>query len=507
MRMISPVPGERFIPSRFLLVDYLLNRKSPQGTFRKPTKLSPYITHNGQAWWYVLTMIASASTCALALGCPLLPGHTAPWQMQGSTFLDWWASAPRHNGLTTTYFSGYGRSISKNTTSTVEHGIRVLSRKASAEMGAKYGLGGIFLTTAPQKSLMKIVDSRSLICQTLHHVQLKISFLHSILTTLIVYLTSRKLLGSYRRTLYLLTAIYIVDSLGIRQMVWCTSQKRRRLNTSVQYKNGENAPCTCLVTCRSYTASFCMCHWYSHEDERTSQNLRLCCGFVMRTPSYHIVQLKVSSRTLNGGLTSCRTPSSVAVSQHQLPCSTQRHTPMQALESASRSSSASSGEHGSSTQVGRLSMAREISDGPKPSVSSFSFDTLSPWIDQNGTTEYMVTTKELLKVGRMDAVATPLSMRFSGEYLESYKTYHPHTLSTQYTLPATSIQLTHPLGEYMETLDSSSHLSPSPFCYAHSFTTPSSQYSNMQPSLDPSYLLSTIPTSAQTASNPPVHSD
>ncbi|KAG2132039.1 hypothetical protein DEU56DRAFT_739759 [Suillus clintonianus] len=75
----------------------------------------------------------------------------------------------------------------------------------------------------------------------------------------------------------------------------------------------------------------------------------------------------------------------------------------------------------------------------------------------------------------MDEVVIPPSTKFSGRYLDSYKTYHPHTLSIQHTSPVRSIQPTLPREQYTGTLHFSSPPSLSPLRYVPSFTILSNQ--------------------------------
>ncbi|KAG0703379.1 hypothetical protein DFH29DRAFT_998529 [Suillus ampliporus] len=176
---------------------------------------------------------------------------------------------------------------------------------------------------------------------------------------------------------------------------------------------------------------------------------------------------------------------------------------MQALGLALRSSLGKDGERGDYAQDGQPLMARGILAGPKPSVSSFLFDTLSPWIDQNDTSASSATIKGLSRAGKTATVIVQPLTKSSDTYSNSCKTHHLHSLSIQHTLPANPTQQTHPLEEYMETQTSFSQLSPFPI-HSNTFSmTPSSQRNESQTPIASSHLLSTIPTNVQATDHLP----
>jgi hypothetical protein len=150
-------------------------------------------------------------------------------------------------------------------------------------------------------------------------------------------------------------------------------------------------------------------------------------------------------------------------------------------------------------------MDKKILVGLRQSVLNFSFDTLSPWIDQNDTSEYMGTTKGSLKGGKTDVVATQLSTKSSSESSSSYPTYQLHTLSTQHMSLANPIQLTRHPEESTVTRSYSSNPFPSLTHSVISSMTPSTPHqANHQlhePSISSAHLLSNIPTSLSSAKN------
>jgi hypothetical protein len=213
---------------------------------------------------------------------------------------------------------------------------------------------------------------------------------------------------------------------------------------------------------KNFMASFSMCLWFTLEAVHISRALRLCCGFVISILSYLIGQLKALQKTCFGGQRFRRFPSLAAPFPSHSPYTTQQHSQMRAQ----------GGEHGGCILGGPPSMDRKTLAGPKQLVLSFSFNTLSPWIDRNDTSESTAITRESLMDGKMGAAAMRPSIKCSAEYLSSYMTSHLHTLSTRHTSPVVPTQPIPHHEEFMLTKDLSLTSSPSPIHCAASFMIP-----------------------------------
>lgn len=504
-QMTFLVPGEHSIQSRSSSVGYHQVPKWPREMCRKHIAQSHYIIRNGQRLWFVLQMTNSVSTLARVLEFHPQQGHMVASQMPDSIFLDLKASGPRHDGLTTIYFFAYGKNFWRSTMSDGGSGTMTLSKGEAIKMEAAYGLVGTFLMMGQSKNSMKTADFRSLICQEPHHGHQKMKCSLAISMTSIGHPVPHRLLGNFRRMLTLHILIGTLVSHGTLQVIWYIWQKRRSRNIFWRYKSGKVVLRMFLMTCKSCMANFFMFLWSIHEDEHTSHASRPCCGFVITIHSYLIDRLKLWTRILSGGQTFCRALSSDEVFPNQSHYTTQQHSRTPVQESESGLSSESSGEPGDYTQGGQLLMDKKILVGPKQSVLSFSFDTLSPWIDQNSTSASMGTTKASLKAGRTDVVATQPSTKFFDESSNFYPAYQLHTLSTQHMSPAAPTPPILPPEVSMVTRTYSS--SPSQFLThsAASSMIPSFSRQTNHPipesSMPSARLLSNIPMTSSLASN------
>ncbi|KAG1845249.1 hypothetical protein C8R48DRAFT_817347, partial [Suillus tomentosus] len=498
-----PVPGELSIQSHFSSAGYLPDHKSRQEMSPKHIAPSHCTIHSGLQPWCVSLTISSALTHA-----PRSESHhpqepTAALQMPDSISSDPKVLVRRHVGSTTIYSFVYEKSSLKGTMSNDENGIRILSKRVVIKTEDGYGSVGESSTTELSKSSMKIAGFRLSICQKPRTGHQKMKSLLTISTILIDYLATLERLGSQRRTLFLLILILTSVSLGISQVTSYIWEKRKRRSISTHYETVRRAQRTFSMTCRSCTASSCTCHWYIREDGLISQVWKSCCGFVISVLSCLTDPLKLSQRTLSGGQTSYRASSSDGKSQDRSNCTTPKVFPTPALDSASASSSENSGERGYCTQVGQLLMERKKSDGLKQSDLSFSFDTLSPWIDRNNTFASTATIKESSKAGRMDAVVTPPSIKSLDAPSNSYPTYELHTLSIPHTSPASQTQRTVHPEESTAIPSYFSHSSPSPTLFAVSSMTHSTSHQrshhNTESTISSARLLSNISISALSA--------